>query len=82
MCRGVIGYKIPTHLSKIPIFITTAKEKLSDKLISLVIKVAKEQELVVPGNKVLIFYTENEGKKNESVSFKTIDLESDEVETE
>jgi hypothetical protein len=59
-----------------------ALEKLSDKLISLVIKVAKEQELVVPGNKVLIFYTENEGKKNESLSFKTIDLESDEVETE
>jgi hypothetical protein len=59
-----------------------ALENLSDKLISLVIKVAKEQELVVPGNKVLIFYTENEGKKNESVSFKTIDLESDEVETE
>jgi len=50
-------------------------EKLSDKLISLVLKVAKEQELVMPGSKVLIFYTENEGKKNESLSFKTIDLE-------
>jgi hypothetical protein len=36
----------------------------------------------MPGNKILIFYTENEGKKNESLSFKTIDLESDEVETE
>ena len=29
----------------------------------------------MPGSKVLIFYTENEGKKNESLSFKTIDLE-------
>lgn len=31
----------------------------------------------MPGNKVLIFYTENEGKKNESLSFKTIDLDGD-----
>eukprot|EP00347_Sterkiella_histriomuscorum_P014148 403361980 len=66
MTRGVIGYKIPTHL-----------KKLSDKLIGLVLKVAKEQELCIAGNKVLIFYTENEGKKNESVHFKLVDIEQD-----
>ena len=50
-------------------------EKLSDKLINLVLKVAKEQELCLPGNKVLIFYTENEGKKTESLNFKLLDIE-------
>ncbi len=39
---------------------------MSDKLIGLVLKVAKEQELCFPGNKVIIFHTENEGKRNES----------------
>ena len=29
------------------------------------------------GNKVVIFYTENEGKKNESVHFKLVDIEQD-----
>ena len=29
------------------------------------------------GNKVLIFYTENEGKKNETVHFKLVDIEQD-----
>ena len=52
-------------------------EKLSDKLINLVLKVAKEQELCLPGNKVLIFYTENEGKKNESLNFKLLDIETE-----
>lgn len=43
MCRGIIGYKIPTHLSKLLIPINTDSiEKLSDKLIGLVLKVAKE----------------------------------------
>ncbi len=82
LCRGVIGYKIPTHLCKNTSDWQSLIEKLSDKLIGLVLKVAKDQELVMPGNKVLIFYTENEGKKNESISFKTIDLEFEEEETE
>jgi len=57
-------------------------EKLSDKLIDLVLKIAKEQELILPGNKVIIFYTENEGKKNENVSYKVIDLKSDRMDEE
>ena len=44
-------------------------------MINLVLKVAKEQELCLPGNKVLIFYTENEGKRNESLNFKLVDIE-------
>ena len=52
-------------------------EKQSDKLVGLVLKVAKEQGLCMPGNKVLIFFTENEGKKNESVNFKLIEIESE-----
>ena len=48
----------------------------------MVLKVAKEQELVLPGNKVIIFYTENEGKKNENVSYKVIDLKSDRMDEE
>lgn len=36
--RGVIGYKVPIHL-----------KNHSDKLISLVLKVAKEQEFCYPG---------------------------------
>jgi hypothetical protein len=42
-----------------------------------VLKVAREQELCMPGNKVLIFFTENEGKKNESLNFKLIEIESE-----
>jgi hypothetical protein len=49
----------------------------SDKLLSLVLKVAKEQGMCMPGNKVLIFNAENEGKKNESVSFKLLEIESE-----
>jgi pyruvate kinase len=54
MTRGVIGYKIPTHL-----------KNRSDKLIALILKVAKEQGMCMPGNKVLIFNAEQEGKKGE-----------------
>ena len=43
----------------------------------LVLKVAQEQGLCMPGNKILIFYTENEGKKSESVNFKLIEMESE-----
>lgn len=66
MTRGVIGYKVPTHL-----------KNRSDKLLALVLKVAKEQGMCMPGNKVLIFNAENEGKKNESVSFKLLEIESE-----
>ena len=66
MTRGVIGYKIPTHL----------KNK-SDKLTALILKVAKEQGMCMPGNKVLVFNAENEGKKNESVNFKLLEIESE-----
>jgi hypothetical protein len=66
MTRAVIGYKVPTHL-----------KNRSDKLLSLVLKVAKEQGMCMPGNKVLIFNAENEGKKNESVSFKLLEIESE-----
>lgn len=38
-------------------------------------KVAKEQGLCIPGSKVLIFTSENEGKKNENVTFKVVDIE-------
>lgn len=66
MTRGVIGYKIPAHL----------KNK-SDKLISLILKVSKEQGMCMPGNKVLVFTTENEGQKQEQVNFKLIEIESE-----
>jgi hypothetical protein len=52
--------------------------KFSDKLIGLVLKVAKDQGLCLPGSKVIIFYTENEGKKNESVNFKLVEIEGNE----
>lgn len=42
---------------------------------SLILKVAKEQGLCMPGSKVLIFASENEGKKNECVNFKLVDIE-------
>jgi hypothetical protein len=29
----------------------------------------------MPGNKVLIFFTENEGKKQENINFKILELE-------
>ena len=72
--RGVIGYKIPSFLSKNLCTLTYA-EKQSDKLLKLVLKVAKEQELCHPGNKVLIFKTENEGQKGESIVFKLVEIE-------
>jgi len=44
-------------------------------LISLVLRVAKEQGFCLPGNKVMIFMPENEGMANESVSFKMIEVD-------
>jgi hypothetical protein len=45
-----------------------------------VLKVAKDAEMIMPDGKVLIFYTENEGKKGESVHFKMIDIKQEEDE--
>jgi len=44
----------------------------------LIIKVAKEQGLCLPGNKVMIFTVDEEGGIGESVSFKTMDIEEEE----
>jgi hypothetical protein len=66
MTRGIIGYKVPTHL-----------KNRSDKLISLILKVAQEQGMCMPQNKVLIFTAENEGKKQEQVNFKLLEIEHD-----
>lgn len=52
-------------------------EKQSDKLISLILKVAKEQGICMSGNKVLIFQCENEGKRNENLTFKLVDIEGE-----
>jgi hypothetical protein len=43
-------------------------EKFSDKLIGLVLKVAKEQGLCLP---------ENEGHKNENINFKLVEIEGE-----
>lgn len=73
MSRGVIGYKIPLVLSKVPL--SNILEKQSDKLLSLILKVAKEQGICLGGNKVLIFQSENEGKRNENLTFKLVDID-------
>lgn len=44
-------------------------------LITLILKVAKEQGFCLPGNKVMIFVSENEGESNESVTFKMIEID-------
>ena len=63
--RGVIGYKIPAHL----------KGEHYDRLLSLVLKVAKEQGFCLSGNKVMIFMPESEGTTHETVSFKMIEID-------
>ncbi len=70
--RGVIGYKIPSFMSKD--LKLNVLEKQGDKLLSLVLKVAKEQEMCQEGNKVLIFKAENEGQKTESIIFKLVEI--------
>ena len=42
-----------------------------EQLISLILKVAKEQAYCFPGNKVMIFTVENEGKQRGSASHVT-----------
>lgn len=64
--RGVIGYKVPDHI-----------KKHQEKLLALVLKVAKEQGFCLPGNKVMIFTAEGEGTSNESVNFKMIEVDEE-----
>jgi pyruvate kinase len=62
--RGVQGYKIPAYL-----------KRHQSKLLELVLKMAKEQELCYPGNKVMIFSVTDEGKITEGINFKILDIE-------
>ena len=48
-----------------------------EQLISLILKVAKEQGYCFPGNKVMIFTVENEGKQNETAAFRMIDIDEE-----
>jgi len=64
--RGVLGYKIPVFL-----------QQHMEHLISLILKVAKEQAYCFPGNKVMIFTVENEGKLNETAAFRMIDIDEE-----
>ena len=60
----MIGYKVPTHL-----------KRHQDRLVSLILKVAKEQGFCLPGNKVMVFTADNEGLENESVNFKMLEVD-------
>jgi hypothetical protein len=60
----VIGYKVPEHM-----------KEHSERLINLVLRVAKEQGFCLPGNKVMIFTPEQEGTPYETVSFKMIEID-------
>jgi pyruvate kinase len=64
MLKGVIGYKIPSFISK-----------FQDKLLDLVLKNAQEQDLCEPGSKVMIFTSLNEGKHGEMVNFALKEIE-------
>ena len=48
-----------------------------DQLIALILKVAKEQGYCFPGNKVMIFTVENEGRANETAAFRMIDIDEE-----
>ena len=48
-----------------------------EQLIALILKVAKEQGYCFPGNKVMIFTVENEGKANETAAFRMIDIDEE-----
>jgi hypothetical protein len=50
-------------------------EEHSERLISLVLRVAKEQGFCLPGNKVMIFSPQDEGTRNETISFKMIEID-------
>jgi hypothetical protein len=55
---------VPTHL-----------KRHQDRLVSLILKVAKEQGFCLPGNKVMVFTADNEGSENESVNFKMLEVD-------
>ena len=62
-----IIYKVPTYL-----------KQMSDRIIQLILKVAKDLGYCYPGNKVMIFTIENEGKAGmEQVNFKMIEIEEE-----
>ena len=48
-----------------------------EQLIALILKVAKEQGYCFPGNKVMIFTVDNEGKANETAAFRMIDIDEE-----
>ena len=48
-----------------------------DQLIASILKVAKEQGYCFPGNKVMIFTVENEGRANETAAFRMIDIDEE-----
>ena len=80
--RGVLGYKVPVYLRKLsPSFFTDLSichsEQHQEQLISLILKVAKEQGYCFPGNKVMLFTVENEGKSNETAAFSMIDIDEE-----
>lgn len=51
---------------------------MSDRIISLILKVAKDLGYCYPGNKVMIFLIENEGVKGkELVNFKMIEIDEE-----
>ena len=50
-------------------------EQHMEQLISLILKVAKEQAYCFPGNKVMIFTVENEGKQRSKASCETTALQ-------
>ena len=52
-------------------------EQHMDQLISLILKVAKEQAYCFANNKVMIFTVENEGQPNETAAFRMIDIDDD-----
>lgn len=57
--------------------ISDGVEQHSDQLIGLILKVAKEQGYCFPGNKVMIFTVEHEGKADETVAFRMIDIDEE-----
>ena len=80
--RGVLGYKIPGYLRKYHTFLLTCNlisilELHMEQLISLILKVAKEQGYCLPGNKVMIFTVENEGTATETAEFRMIDIDEE-----
>ena len=48
-----------------------------ERLISLVLKVAKEQEFCYPSQKVMIFTCDDEGTDKETVKFKMIEVDDE-----